>query len=297
MENESENLDKSFQAYLKQQTTQKIQLNEDISSIWHDYTFGKVLLQGRNLTAPYKTLLPHQMPATDLKIQKTSLAAEIDALTQIDSEKSFENPFKQFAAEKLFLKLTPISATTKVPDISSVKTIDFANQRDIWDVESLLQTISSESSYGRLPSPKRNGLDNGKEIQILDKPVAPVVNQKEEPPIRRFTEKLDSPKNNGNTKEIMKIDSRDDEQNQSYYSSDATLATSPESSPLSEDIDEPQKISVEIEPAADVNNLPLQTQKFVGTDHDSVTDDELEESLEISIGPKHDASSSEDVWN
>lgn len=302
LENESEKLDKSFQAYLNQQTTRKLQLNEDITNIWHDYTFGKVLLESRDLTTPRKTLL--QSAITNPKMPDTILAAaNKEDLANIDSAKTFENPFKQFAAEKLFPKRRPNSASkTRTQSIATIKTIDYNDRRDEEHIESMLQSISSTSSYGQLPSPKKNGSINNSKIPSQANPVASIVNQKAAPPDPAYeypkiviTQKSETTANDEATKHAP---TEDTAIRQHINSPNIDVLTSPLISSEESAVDaEPKKILVEIEPATNASNLPLQREEIVAADHDFVTDDELEESLEISIGPKHDASSSEDVWN
>lgn len=302
LENESKKLDESFQAYLKQQTTRKIQLNEDITNIWHDYTFGKVLLESRDLTTPRKMF--HQTSITNTKMPETILTtgAGIVALAQIDSTRTFENPFKQFASEKLFpkRKSNTAAAQTQIKSIAAVKSIDSNDERDEEHIETLLRSVSSESSYGRLPSPKRSCSNNDIKIPAPPNTVA-TVNQKATPPLHEYPAIVDLQNSEATAIEeaISTIVPRVATENRQLIESpDIDVLTSPTISPLESAVaPEPKKIVVKIEAAGEANNIPLQTKDFMGADHDSVTDDELDESLEISIGPKRDASSSEDVWN
>lgn len=318
MESESEKLDKSFQNYLKQQANQKTRLNEDITNIWQDYTFGKSLVESHNLKTPRKALLPHQT-ATNLKTPTSELAAEIDALVQLDSKNTFENPFKQFSSNKLFPKRRPYSATTKTQTIQPIKLIGFADQRHIEHIESLLQTISSESSYGRLPSPKRSGSNNTYEIPMREKPLETVLSQESVTPVREYAEIVNLPKNENDGKDketdsathdekkIQHQNSNDVSPTSSVPSSLHAVSSSPPAVPSSPpavslssssaNAIEPKKIVVEVEPAAEANYSPLRTQEFAAADDSSsISDAVLDESLDISIGPIRDASSSEDVW-
>lgn len=298
LENESEKLDKSFQAYLNQQTTRKIQLNEDITNIWHDYTFGKVLLESRDLTTPRKTL--HQTSNTNPKMTDTA-AADKEALAQIESAKTFENPFKEFASAKLFPKRRPNSASkSRTQSITTINTIDYNDRRDEQHIESMLQSISSASSYGQLPSPKKNGSNNNIKIPSQANAVVSTAHQKSAPPAYEHSKIVNPQKSETTANEEATIfaPTEDTENRQHINSPNIDVLTSPTISSEESAVDpEPKNILVEIEPATKASNLPLETEEIMATDHDSVTDDELEESLEISIGPKHDASSSEDVWN
>lgn len=332
LENESEKLDKSFQTYLKQQTTQKIQLNEDITNIWQDYTFGKVLLERHSLTTPRKALLSQQKSAMDSKISNTMLAAEIDALTQFEPSNEFENPFKQFASKKLFPKRRPSSAMTKKQNKSVIKSIDFDYQLEKGQFESLPQTISSESSYGQLPSPKRKSFKENNKISRQEKSAAPVTNQNAGSSERKEEENMNLKNSGNNANDVkIKIPFREDTEKHRKTSltdieafqmpaitsvpvpsslpapsSMSTVSSAPIVSsvaavsslpamPLPSVATEAKEIVGEIKPAA--KNLPFSTREYVSADHDSVTDDELDESLEISIGPHRDASSSDDAWN
>lgn len=327
LENESEKLDKSFQTYLKQQTTQKIQLNEDITNIWQDYTFGKVLLERHSLTTPRKALLSQQKSTMD---SNRMLAAEIDALTQVESTNEFENPFKQFASEKLFPKRRPSSAVTKNQNKAAIKTIDIDYQLEMGQLESLPQTISSESSYGQLPSPKRNGFKENSKIPSPEKSVAPVANQNAGSSERKDEDNV-NPNNSENDANgvKMKISLRENTEihrkssltdigiiqmpavtsvpvvsSLPALSSMSTVSSAPIVSSIVAVSSLPampmpsveaKEIDGDVKPA--VSNLPLSIREYVSADHDSVTDEELDESLEISIGPHRDASSSDDAWN
>lgn len=306
LENESEKLDNSFQAYLKQQTTDKNQLTEDIANIWQDYTFGKVLLDSHNLMTPRKMLGPHQRsPAADnLRMSNKVLAAEIDALAQLDTEMTFENPFKQFSSQQLFPTRRPNAAATK---ILKVKTTDFGANRETEPVKASHQTTSSESSYGQLHSPKRNLLNNNKDISSQEKPGAEISELKAAPPVHQIGADVieKTRENNANDVEIVPRDIAENPVKNNSMMIDVllrSLAPSSLSSQISPDITaaaEPKEIRVEVKPAIEGNNLPLpnDTDVFVSALHDSATDDDLDESLEISIGPRRNASSSEDDWN
>lgn len=301
MEKESDKLDKSFQTYLKQQKHQKIQLSEDITNIWNDYSFGKTLLESRNSMTPLKSRHSHQTPKTDLKMTNALLAAEINAISQSEPGDRFENPFKQFAVEKLLMMQRPTTVTVKKSNIAAIKATEDQNQLNRVHVEPALQTISSESSYGQLPSPKRNDLNISSKIQIEEKLMAAAKSSKETPLLAPLTDVMSQPKmeNNTNDKEIAKIASDDDKKNEStngkvsIASPTVSSPTSISSAPSPIHLESP-KVDVEMEPAVEVDNLPL--KRFTAVENESETDYDLEESLEISIGPKQDISSSEDVW-
>lgn len=261
-----------------------MQLDEDITNIWHDYTFGKILLENRDLTTSRKTLLPHQTSITNSTLLNSVRSAEIDTHTvaSFDTKKTFKNPFKQFSTEKTFAKRRPKSEISKNQNIAALESNDSNNQRDKVHIELALQTVSSESSYGQLPSPKRNGFNGNNKILLRQgKPITSVVNQ--------MAVSEGESENHINVKESKITSSGNTENEQNINNEQLPLAIA------STDVIEPRKIVLEMEPAPAANNLPLKPPEFICAEQDSVTDDELNESLEISIGPKRDASTSEDI--
>lgn len=102
-----------------------------------------------------------------------------------------------------------------------------------------------------------------------------------------------------NDASVRKIESatRVDPENQQQNHNDKLASPAVSSLPTAVAATDPKKILVEVDSAAEGNYLPLQTREMISDDQDtSMTDDDLDESLDISIGPKRDASSSEDVW-
>lgn len=134
LENESEQLDLSFQKYLRKQDEEKRKLNNSVNKIWENYNFKKQILnQTPNISgAPstfnrnyveqnlqFKNMNTHfdrrnvhsdnMIPIDDVAVNVESQCSLID--------NNFENPYKMITVEDILLtKSNPFDLNEKVPN-------------------------------------------------------------------------------------------------------------------------------------------------------------------------------------
>lgn len=326
LEQESEKIDKSFQAYLKRQTIEKTRLSEDISKIWQNYNLEKSILDLHNGHTKVNAIVDKQQcetprksietlaaqPNNNVLPTKLSTVSNFNLLLTEQSptkrngnvSKLFENPLKNFSIENFLMNVDkPKNANVNdgIHGTNQLIETNEINQNDADKENECEQSSSDFTSYGKLP-----GQTNEPKIS---------VNQMANERIDQLPTKLNLFDEIAHS--ITPIDVETQQTNVDSERGKVNALSQTKSETIddvgSDDVDNVNGKNWENNETNCIRNESNETNIIDGTDKGSMafemakemakeiaivstTDDELDQSLDISIGIARETSSPGDEW-